>query len=116
MPSKCIRSPTHLVAPLLGSSLLLLDSLCSPLGELRGGIEQPEQASKSIGGFSCCCVSRRAQFAVLATSLGVGALLTLGQLPAAYATPEPVKPSAPAPIPRPLHRHADRQAHRHLWR
>jgi hypothetical protein len=36
---------------------------------------------------------------VLATSLGVGALLTLGQLPAAYATPEPVKPSAPAPIP-----------------
>ena len=44
-------------------------------------------------------LSRRAHFAVLATSLGVGALLTLGQLPAAYATPEPVKPSAPAPIP-----------------
>jgi subtilisin family serine protease len=44
-------------------------------------------------------LSRRAHFAVLATSLGVGALLTLGQLPAAYATPEPAKPSAPAPIP-----------------
>ncbi len=44
-------------------------------------------------------LSRRAHFAVLATSLGVGALLTLGQLPAAYATPEPVQPSLPAPIP-----------------
>ena len=44
-------------------------------------------------------LSRRAHLAVLATSLGVGALLTLGQLPAAYATPEPVKPSVPAAIP-----------------
>jgi hypothetical protein len=29
----------------------------------------------------------------------VGALLTFGQLPAAYATPEPVKPALPAPLP-----------------
>ena len=61
-------------------------------------------------------LSRRAHFAVLATSLGVGALLTLGQLPAAYATPEPVKPSAPAPIPGRYIVTLDRQAHRHLRR
>ena len=42
-------------------------------------------------------LSHRAHFAVLATSLGIGALLTVAQLPAAYATPEPVKPSLPAP-------------------
>ena len=44
-------------------------------------------------------LSRRGHFAALVTSLGVGALLTFGQLPAAYATPEPVKPALPAPLP-----------------
>jgi subtilisin family serine protease len=44
-------------------------------------------------------LSRRGHFAVLVTSLGVGALLTFAQFPAAYATPEPVKPALPAPLP-----------------
>jgi multidrug efflux pump subunit AcrA (membrane-fusion protein) len=44
--------------------------------------------------------SRRAKLAVVTTAITVGALLTLGEFPAAYAVPpKPVKPASPAPIP-----------------
>ena len=44
--------------------------------------------------------SRRACLAIITTSIAVGALLTLGEVPAAYAVPsEPARPSLPAPIP-----------------
>ena len=81
--------------PLLMSSLLLLDSPRPPPGESPAGY-----ASKSIGGFFVLLRSRRAKLAVVATTIAVGALLTLGEFPAAYAVPpEPTKPASPAPIP-----------------
>ena len=44
--------------------------------------------------------SRRAKLTVVATTITVGALLTLGEFPAAYAVPpKPVTPASPAPIP-----------------
>ena len=44
--------------------------------------------------------SRRAHLAVIAASVAVGALLTIGESPAVYAVPPgPATPSVPAPIP-----------------
>jgi subtilisin family serine protease len=74
-------------------SLLLLGSPRSPPERVAPGIEI------NRGIFVLLC-SRRAHLAIIATSIAIGALLTLGEVPAAYAVPsEPAKPSLPAPIP-----------------
>ena len=64
MPSKCIRYPTLLLAPLLGSSLLLLDLLCSPLGELRERDRATRAGIEINRGIFVLLLSRRAHFAV----------------------------------------------------
>ncbi len=77
------------------SSLLLLDSP----RPLPGRVACELRIEINRGIFVLLC-SRRAKLAVVATTIAVGALLTLGEFPAAYAVPpKPVKPASPAPIP-----------------
>jgi hypothetical protein len=73
----------------------LLDSPRPPPG--RVACELRIEINRGI--FVLLC-SRRAKLAVVATTITVGALLTLWEFPAAYAVPpKPIKPASPAPIP-----------------